>query len=58
VDSNPDDPNLWREYRQGLKALREVLKSDDSDTPEDLDSELATVGGSGLRNVEEPGPAD
>jgi hypothetical protein len=58
VDSNPDDPNLWREYRQALKALREVLRSHDSEPSEDLDAEFASVGGSGVRDVEESGPAD
>lgn len=58
VDGEPDDANLWREYRQALKALREVLRSHDSDTPEDLDAELEAVGRPGVRNVEESRPTD
>ena len=58
LDLAPGDTDLWREYRLALKALREVLGSNDAESSEDLDSEFAALGRSGVRDVEESGPAD
>jgi hypothetical protein len=45
LDENPfSEPEIWREYRMALKALREALGGD-SDVDEELAGLLARLGG-------------
>jgi len=52
LDENPD-PFIWREYRQALKAFREVLNEHDTDPSQDLDAEWDALGGPPVRDTEE-----
>lgn len=52
VDLNPDDANLWREYRMALKALREAMSGDDSVDAPVVDL-LARLGRTHLRDAAE-----
>lgn len=53
------DAYMWREYRQALKALREVLRDDSGGQDvEDLDAQWDAIGRSDIRDSEESGPGD
>ena len=51
LDASPHDTDLWREFRLGLKALREV--SGDSDVDESIRDLLGRLGGADIRDAAE-----